>query len=88
MTKLSKKKVKEAIKGSKGIITAVANRCEVQRKYIHKYINKYPDIKEALQEEREKLEKLLRKSSNKEGARKVITLSKDKDTILRKLIRT
>ena len=55
MTKLSKRKVKEAIKGSKGIITAVANRCGVTRKQIYKYRDKYPDIREALQEERERL---------------------------------
>jgi len=55
MSKLSIKKVKEAIKGSKGIISVIAKRCEVTRLAIYKYIEKHPKLKEEIQEEREKL---------------------------------
>lgn len=53
--KLSIKKVKNAIKGSKGIITVVAKRTEVTRLALYKFLEKHPKLKEDIQEERERL---------------------------------
>lgn len=43
----------EAIKGSKGFVSTIANRLGCQRTYIYKLLEKYPTAKEALENERE-----------------------------------
>ena len=55
MTKLSQKKVLNAMKDSYGVLTTIADRCDVTRVWMHKYVNKKGNekIKELLQQERD-----------------------------------
>lgn len=43
----------EAIKGSKGFVSVIAQKLGCQRTYIYRLIEKYPTAKEALENERE-----------------------------------
>lgn len=51
--KITKQKFIEAMKGSAGIITVIANRVGVTRKAIYEYLVKNPDLNELLISERE-----------------------------------
>lgn len=53
MAKLTKKQVIEAIENSGGVIKVIARKCGVSRKAIYDFIEKYPDVKEAFQDEKE-----------------------------------
>ena len=57
MTKLSKKKVKEAIKGTMGIIIAIAEKCGVTREHLSRWLHKpkNKDILELVRAERERI---------------------------------
>lgn len=56
--KLSIQQVASALEASGGIITAAAHVLGVHRATIHRYINRYPELKEAKQEEAEKTKDL------------------------------
>ena len=45
----------EAVRKSKGILTLTAKELGVSRQTVHKYVNKYPTIKAAVDSEREAL---------------------------------
>ena len=51
--KLTKAQLKVAIRASRGIVTEVARRLGVDRRTIYKYLKKFPDLQEALDDERE-----------------------------------
>jgi len=51
MAKISKKKFRKALKDSFGSITTIASRCQVQRNTIYAFIKKYPEMKDDIQEE-------------------------------------
>ena len=68
MTKLSKKKVRNAIPGSLGIYAIIAKRCEVKRSSITRFLKKERN-KNVLQEIEEEREKIL-----DVGERKLIEL--------------
>lgn len=44
----------EAIRASHGILSAAARRLGITRQTVHKYVERYPTIKAATEEEREK----------------------------------
>lgn len=43
----------EAVKGSRGFVTTIAKRLGCDRTYIYKLAEKFPTVKEAIEEERE-----------------------------------
>lgn len=55
MAKLNKKKVKNAIEGSGGIISVVAQKCGVSRQAIYNYLEKHSDLKTALEQQKQML---------------------------------
>jgi len=54
-SKISATKLINAIEGSGGFITTVAQRLGVSRNTVYKALKKYPSAQEALQDEKEKL---------------------------------
>lgn len=52
-TKVNKKAVEKVIDGSSGIISTIAKRLGVSRVTVRNYLNKYPDLEEKLEAERE-----------------------------------
>ena len=55
MARLSKTKVIEAIEKMSGNVSAVARACGVSRQAIYQYMDKYPELKEFLHQQREEL---------------------------------
>jgi len=53
--KLNKKKVKDSIPGSYGIISDIARKCGVTRKAIYDFLIKNPDIQQLVEDERDML---------------------------------
>lgn len=53
MAKLSKKKVKQAIEGSLGSVTIIADRCRVARGSIYGFFDKHPEFKDMAEKERD-----------------------------------
>jgi len=53
--RISKKRVKKAVEGSGGIVTIIARRLNRSRQQVYTYLEKYPDLKELVEEEREKI---------------------------------
>lgn len=51
--KLTVENVAKAIKGSGGIMATVARRCKVDRAAVYRFLQKHPDLKQALNDERE-----------------------------------
>lgn len=54
MVKITPKKFKEALRGSAGIITIIAQELKCSRQSVYDYLEKYPRAKELLEEEAEK----------------------------------
>lgn len=52
---MSKKKFKEAVLDSGGVITTIANRLNVQRKTVYEWLVKHPEMKEYIEQETEKI---------------------------------
>ena len=55
MVKLSKKKFIEALEDTGGVITTIAKKLGVSRKSIYDYLIKFPELKEYLNDEKEKI---------------------------------
>ena len=55
MTKLSIKKFKLAVIGSRGIQNEIAKRCGVERSTITNYLTKRPELRILIEQEREKM---------------------------------
>ena len=57
MAKLSKKKVKNAIKGSGGVLSVLAEKCDVSRSAITQFLQKKrnQDVKELIEQEKERI---------------------------------
>ena len=57
MAKLSKKKVKNAIKGSGGVLSVLAEKCDVSRSAITQFLQKEKNknIKELIEQEKERI---------------------------------
>ena len=57
MAKLSKKKVKNAIKGSGGVLSVLAEKCEVSRSAITQFLQrkKNQDVKDLIEQEKERI---------------------------------
>ena len=53
--RLNYKKVEEAIEGTGGIQTIVANRCQVSRQALNQFLKKYPKLLQKLEEERDSI---------------------------------
>ena len=53
--RISKKRIKKAVEGSGGIVTIIARRLNRSRQQVYTYLEKYPDLKELVEEEREKI---------------------------------
>ena len=52
---ITAKKAIQAIQGSGGFVTTVAQRLECSRQYVYTLMNKYATVREALEDEREKI---------------------------------
>ena len=52
---LTSEQVIDAVRKSKGILTLTAKELGVSRQTVHKYVNKYPTVKAAVDSERESL---------------------------------
>ena len=52
---MSKKKFKEAVLDSGGVITTIANRMGVSRKAVYDWLAKHPEMKEYREQEEEKI---------------------------------
>ena len=55
MTKITKKIFKEVATGSGGIQAVIAQKLNVDRGTVNKYIKRHPDMREFLEKEREKI---------------------------------
>lgn len=55
MVRIKKAKFAEALKDSGGIITTIANRLGVSRQAIYKYLERFPEFKQDLEDETEKI---------------------------------
>ena len=55
MVKMSKKKYKEAVKDSGGVITTIANRLNVERKTVYEWLKKNPEMLIFKEQEEEKI---------------------------------
>lgn len=55
MSKLSKKKVIAAIENSGGIVSNIARNADVSRTAIYKFLKKYPDLVDLIQEEKDQV---------------------------------
>lgn len=55
MTKLSRKKVEEALKNSFGVFSVIAQRCKVERSTITDFFHKHPDLRAKAEAERDKI---------------------------------
>ncbi len=55
MPRVSKKKIENAIEGSGGIISTVAQRAKTTRQTVYSYMKKYPCLQTKLNEEKEKI---------------------------------
>lgn len=53
--KITKKKMEKAIDGSLGLITNIASRLGVERISVYRFIEKYPEFKEKIQLEKDKI---------------------------------
>jgi len=62
MAKLTKTKVKKALKDSGGIVSEIARRLDVTRMNLYIFLNKHPELKEELEHEREKIVDLAEKA--------------------------
>lgn len=54
MVKITKKKFIESVEGSRGILSVVARKMNVSRMAIYKFLRKYPDMWDELENEAEK----------------------------------
>ena len=52
---LTKEMLSNAIKGSYGILTAVANKLHCERNTVYTWLEKYPELKHQLEDERQKI---------------------------------
>ena len=55
MVKISKKKFKNALEDSGGVITTIANRMNVTRKAVYDWLKKHPEMREFKDQEEEKI---------------------------------
>lgn len=55
MAKINKKKFLNALKDSGGVITSIANRLEVTRKAVYEYIERNPELRKFVEDEKEKI---------------------------------
>jgi len=55
MVKITKKKFKDAVIDSGGIITTIANRISVTRKALYEWLVKNPEMRELIEHETEKI---------------------------------
>jgi len=55
MVKMSKKKYKDAVLDSGGVITTIANRMGVTRKAVYDWLNRYPEMLKFKEQEEEKI---------------------------------
>jgi hypothetical protein len=53
--RFSKASVKRAIEGSRGNLTTVADTLNCTRQTVHNYLQRYPDLRDSLEQERESL---------------------------------
>lgn len=85
MTKLSLPRLKECVAGSSGVLSEVARRMGVSRQTVYTWINDYPEVSEAIEEERQialdHAESLLYKSieSGDLGAAKYLLSTRGRD---------
>ena len=54
MAKLTIKKVRDNLKGSRGIMATVAKRCKVNRCSLFEFLEKNPELKKELEKQKEK----------------------------------
>lgn len=52
---MTKKKLRDAMEGSLGIISTVAKKAVCDRRTIYRYLEKYPDLRRELEIERDKI---------------------------------
>ena len=55
MTKITKEKFKEALKGTGGIMIKIADRLQVSRQAVYDFCKRYADMEKARQSEEEKI---------------------------------
>lgn len=53
MTKLSLPRIKECIPGTSGVLSELARRLGVSRQTVYTWINDYPEVSEAIEQERQ-----------------------------------
>lgn len=53
MARITKKEVLKAVKGSSGLVTAIAKRMACSRKHFYTLMKKWPEVAEAVEDERE-----------------------------------
>ena len=53
--KISKAKFRKALSGTLGIITTIAKKCGVRRLTVYRLMAKYPELKEELEVEKDKI---------------------------------
>ena len=70
--KLTKNALVKAINNSSGLISVIAKKLSVSRKTVHNYLNRYPELKELINEEKENIldyaeSKLIKKIDEEEA---------------------
>jgi hypothetical protein len=55
MTKINTAKFKKAIKGTRGIITRIAEKLGTTRKSVYEYMEKHPELQNDINQEKERL---------------------------------
>lgn len=55
MPRISKRKFRLAVDGSKGIISVIARRLGCSRQTVYNYMERYPEFKELIDDEREEI---------------------------------
>lgn len=54
-TKYNASEIIEAVRGSKGVISAIATRLHVERQTVYSYMERYATVKQAIEDERESM---------------------------------